>query len=267
MTQAHAKPFGGAVPATVHLTRTPLASVLAQIRFTPVAKLADQEFVAEFQERIRKAYPFFSQDNGVMITVKADGVERAEHRTWRFMDSEKSWRVSLTPDFVALETRNYRDRDDFCARLLTLCEALKETVDPGLMMRIGIRYVDRMYGDDFEKFDQYVKPEMSGPFAPHHQQSIIRTGHQVNADTDEGSIAARWGVLPAGETHDPESAPPLDVDSWYLDIDSFSEKSAPVEFEPKVIYEEALSLAARSYAFFRWAITNEFLQACGGKVE
>ena len=55
--------------------------------------------------------------------------------------------------------------------------------------------------------------------------------------------------------------PPLDSESWILDLDTFSEAAA--NFDPDEIAAAALRLAKRGYAFFRWSVTQQFLDTFG----
>ena len=43
--------------------------------------------------------------------------EIREIPTWRFRDRDGKWRVSLAPEFVALEATSYSSRNDFLGRL------------------------------------------------------------------------------------------------------------------------------------------------------
>ena len=49
---------------------------------------------------------------------------------------------------------------------------------------------------------------------------------------------------------------------WFYDVDAFVDhQSSPVRFETAKIRMTALELATRCYAFFRWSVTEKFLEA------
>ena len=78
--------------------------------------------------------------------------------------------------------------------------------------------------------------------------------------TKEGNLLARWGFMPADHTHDPEMMPAINQPSWFLDIDSFREEPQFASFDAAEISNLAHDLATRSYAFFRWAVTDKLLR-------
>jgi uncharacterized protein (TIGR04255 family) len=258
-------PFNGEAPPSVPLPRTPLTSVLAQVRFPEVLSISRPDFIADFQERIRGRFPISQQEASVAIHVSAEG---AQHKTvphWRFLDRKSEWRLSLTTSFIALETRAYTNRPDFKERLKEILVALQSTINPGLVGRVGVRYVDRVYGQAFDKIDLLIRSEMLGINVGEVRAGIQRTMNEALCKTKEGSLLARWGVMPAEHTHDLEMMPPIKHRSWFLDIDSFREQPQFSSFDPNEISDLTHTLATRSYAFFRWAVKNELLREYGGK--
>ena len=77
-------------------------------------------------------------------------------------------------------------------------------------------------------------------------------------------MLARWGLLPPGGTVDPAAIEPIEEPSWILDLDTSSSEPSP--FEPASILSDARAYAERTYCFFRWVVTVEFLRLFGGKV-
>ena len=259
------EPFGGEVPATVKLGVTPLTSVLVQIRFPEVISIGREEIIGAFQERIRKQYPISDHAKGLIVVIGGEGPQQLESKTWRFLDPDQEWRVTLATEFVSLETRNYQSRADFCDRIEQLCSALEETIDPAWMHRIGVRYINRLHGQMFENRADFVRKDMFGPFANEHEPVIERTLNQVNATTEEGQMIARWGFLPKSHTHEAELMPAIATDSWYLDVDSYWNAEKPVPVVPEEIARRSGALAGRAYTFFRWATKPALIEACGGK--
>lgn len=264
MNRYENNPFLGAVPETVPLPRTPLTGVVVQIRFPEVLSIAKTDFVADFQERIRADYPINQQDQSLILQVTPDGAKQTTLPNWRFFDASMGWRVSLTTSFLALETRAYTNRQDFTARLGKISAALDATIKPSIMTRIGVRYVDRVYGDVLNHLEAYVRREMLGLFAEENRPQIARTINETLARTDVGMMIARWGFMPANQTHEPDMMPAIAESSWFLDVDVYKEFSPPEAFKPNDIEKCAMALATRAYGFFRWAVNDQFLQAYGG---
>jgi uncharacterized protein (TIGR04255 family) len=76
-------------------------------------------------------------------------------------------------------------------------------------------------------------------------------------------LLARWGLVPAGSTVDPNAIEPISERSWLLDIDMFSNEQRA--FVPDDILEDARRYAERLYTVFRWAVTDDFLRRYGGE--
>ncbi|MFO5473256.1 MAG: TIGR04255 family protein, partial [Dolichospermum sp.] len=79
----------------------------------------------------------------------------------------------------------------------------------------------------------------------------------------EDQIIARWGLIPPNGTFDPDAIEPVDEPSWILDLDMSLSKQR--DFDVEELLNEAQRFAERIYTFFRWAVTDEFLQHFGGE--
>lgn len=264
-------PFTGPPPARVALPSAPLVSVLCQVRFTEIAKIVRKDFIADFQEEIRREYPIQEQSVDRVLELKQDGqafqAETQEAPRWQFFDIEKIWRITLTTSFITLETKKYQSRQNFVKRLERVLTALKRTIEPTHRTRIGIRYVDRVENDELEKIALFINPQLIGFADSPLWPDIQRSFHEIISAVDEGTLLARWGIIPPNVTHDPEMAPPVSSKSWILDIDVFNNaENNYVPFDAKQIATIADDCAGRCYSFFRWATTTEFLKAYGGEV-
>ncbi|MDW7712620.1 MAG: TIGR04255 family protein [Deferrisomatales bacterium] len=260
-------PLTSAPPKEIPLANAPLVRVIAQVRFPLIASIERESFIAPFQEGIRRNYPVLRQEHEVGIVFGQAGVSGGPSKpVWRFHDAEGIWRVSLAPEFVALETKVYVSRSDFLSRLRTVLEAVRKHIDPQVADRLGIRYVDRIIGPDVEDFRTLVRSELAGILST-ELGAHVRHALSENLFTlpdGLGSLLARWGRVPEQATVDPAVIDPLDVPSWILDLDAFVSGGLP--FEPDALSKRAQRFAERIYAFFRWAVTEEFLRRYGGEV-
>ncbi|MDE0064108.1 MAG: TIGR04255 family protein [Gammaproteobacteria bacterium] len=266
MTFSKEDPFEGKVPPSVPLPATPLSGVLVQIRFPEVLSIAKVDYIAEFQELIRSRYPLSNQDRNLVLQMGPDGAKQTTYPNWRFMDADGGWRVSLTTNFLALETRAYAGRQDFIDRTAAVSKALQATVDPSFMTRVGIRYVDRLQGELLDDLPRLVRPEVLGLCTGMRLKNISRTWSEVSAATEAGPITARWGFMPPNQTHEPELMPPVAAPCWFLDTDAYLEFPDPRKFDSDKIATHVTELATRSYGFFRWVVNDAFLKACGAQV-
>jgi uncharacterized protein (TIGR04255 family) len=251
------------VSAEVPLQDTPLVRVIAQLRFPEILSVGQRERVAPFQEAIRARYPVLRMEQTQSFVLgSGSSVNVKPQVAWRFSDTTGHWRVSLTPEFLAIETTHYRSRADFFGRLRDVALALGEHIGPAQVDRLGVRYIDRLTGSDLDNIANLLRPEVRGilgtPAAAHAVHTLTETMFTV----DEDQVLARWGLLPAGETVDLAAIEPATAPSFLLDLDMFS--AGPLPFDVDAIVERAQRYAERVYTVFRWAVTDDLLRRFGG---
>ncbi len=257
-------PLVAPAPAEIPLENAPLVRVIAQVRFPLVPSVGQRDFIVPFHNAIQTDYPVLREEKTQRIMISTGVQQVTSEPIWRFADVEGQWRVSLTLDFAALETTSYKSRSDFLARFRTVVEAVATFVEPKLVDRLGLRYIDRITGRDVEGIAQLVRAEVRGiagtPAAIHVSHSLSESMFEH----DGTRLLARWGYLPKGATVDPAAIEPIDQPSWILDLDMFSARPRP--FAPSQVLEDTTRYAERIYTFFRWAVTPQFLIRYGGKI-
>ncbi|PKN56513.1 MAG: TIGR04255 family protein [Deltaproteobacteria bacterium HGW-Deltaproteobacteria-14] len=255
-------PFVASPPSEIPLRDAPLVRVIAQVRFPEILSLGQRDFVAPFQEALRSTYPVLREEQAHGFRLEPAGLVPATPLTaWRFADVDGSWRVSLTPAFVALETTRYTSRTDFFERLGVVLEALAEHVGPKQADRLGVRYIDRITGASVGDIAGLVRAEVlgiTGTLAATHAAFALS---ESVFELPDAQLVARWGVLPPGATVDPAAIEPASEQSWILDLDMFS--ASPMPFSPEHLIAEGRRFAERIYTVFRWAVTDEFLARYG----
>lgn len=260
-------PLTAKPPEEVLLKNAPLIRVIAQVRFPPILSIEKQDFVGSFQEAIRDKYPILQPEQTQGLVFGTQGIaQTAPQVTWRFLDITESWRVSLAPNFVALETTDYSSRSDFFKRLEIVLIALNENFRPKITERFGLRYIDRFAIKEAQEISKLVRPEIAGIAVTElgeYARQIINESLFIIPESDE-QIIARWGIVPAGVSLDSDAIEPVAELSWMLDLDMSLSKNR--EFSVDLIMEEANRFAERNYTFFRWAVTDEFLRRFGGEL-
>lgn len=259
-------PLVGPPPVEVPLLRSPLVRVVAQVRFPLIASVEHREFIAPFQEAIRREYPVLRPEQSRGVVLGPQGVMGSRSNTvWRFHDASSVWRVTLAPDFIALETTNYTSRSDFLGRIRSVVQALADHIDPRVVDRVGVRYIDRVTGTQLDDLPSLVRPEVAGilgtPLADHARHAI--TENMLTLPDDAGHVTVRWGLVPPRGTVDPGAVEAIEEASWILDIDTFRTETRPLDVD--TVVEQARRFAERIYSIFRWAVTDNFLRLYGGK--
>ena len=247
--------------------KPPLVRVIAQLQFPVLTSVNSQDFVAPFQEAIRSDYPVLRPEQVKGIVFGPNGVKEARSTTtWRFSNVDGTWRVSLAPEFIALETTSYESRADFLARFEKVLHALVKHVDPKVIDRLGVRYIDRLEGDDLENLRKWVRPEVCGilasPLASAARHALCENAFELR--DEQAEVLARWGLLPRLATVDPAAIEPIDATSWLLDLDVY--RVATRKLQVAEVVEEAKRYAERIYSIFRWAVTDDFLRRYGAQL-
>lgn len=257
-----ANPLVAPPPAQVPLAHAPLIHVLAVVRFPLIAEIETPEFAGTFQRALRAQYPVAEREVLEVHTTRSSGAVAADHKTVLRFVNDAGWRASLARDFLALETTRYVSRADFLERLRFLLGALTKQVTPARVDRLGVRYIDRIQGEDLANIGTLIHPELAGVAKTSFASQCTHSLSDNLFDLDDAQLAGRWGLLPPNATPDPSTIEPIAQPSWILDLD-MSTKSH-TDFTAEAIVAKAEAFAARIYTFFRWAVTDAFLQRFGG---
>lgn len=259
-------PFGDEI-AEVTLPRPLLVRVVAQVRFPPVASLANQDFIAPFQEKLRHEYPILrkEQELGLVIGPNGAASQPTNGIVWRLAQKDEVWRLSLSANFLSLETTGYSNLPEFSGRFVEALEALSALTRPVIYDRLGLRYINRVQGSDrLSRLPKLVRPELLGFLGVDIGTATITSSVlQTQFDIEGSGLLVRAIQLPKESTFDPALIPPISEPSWILDLDAFTPK--PEDFDIQQIANLLRQLAGRSYRLFRWSVTDQFIVECGGK--
>jgi len=132
--------------------KNPLDRVVCQLRFPPILKI-DAEVPANFQERIRKEFPIFSEaaelklefPSAVQGAVSPEMMEKLVQpaiRNYEFASDDGTWKVNLTRSFIALTTTKYTRWEEFKSKFELPLSSFIEIYSPDYFTRVGLRYID-----------------------------------------------------------------------------------------------------------------------------
>jgi uncharacterized protein (TIGR04255 family) len=243
----------------VPLSHPPLIHVICQVRFPVIASMNNESFIAPFQEAIRQIYPHLDAEILHGFAVSDQGVAKVENELiWRLSDRKKEWIVSLSSSFLSLETTTYTSRADLLQRMDVLLTALIEQIKPESVERLGLRYIDRLEGEVLNQIDKFIHTDFLGISNPvlRQQSQHMLSECLMKIDAQDNWLRARWGFLPPQAMIEP-NVPATQQPSWILDIDTFS--TPKLSLGKQSILQCLQELATYSYTFFRWAVTEDFL--------
>lgn len=159
--------------------RNPLDQVICQLRFPPILRI-DAEIPANFQEKIRKGFPHYSEVPFKMELPPAlqgkippqavdqvfNALRSSGNKNHEFTSADENWKVNLSRTFIALTARNYERWEQFREKLELPFNALIDTYGLDNFSRIGLRYVDvfrrSSLGLDGVGWEQLLQPFIIG---------------------------------------------------------------------------------------------------------
>lgn len=258
MPRTFPRPLGGPAPAEVRLARSPLVRVLGQVRFSSVLRIDTKEGVTAFQESIRSDYPLFeplsSHQTQLELGPHGPSLRSIPATVWRFGDAAQTVQLSLTTDSVTLEALTYEGRDRFLERWTEVLARIEAEFAPGLALRAGLRYVNRLHDQDaIARLPELVSPSFIGVAQPDLREFVFQALSEASIEVEEGRLTLRWGILPPNATTDPILLAPVANTSWVFDLDVFSEERQT--FSGQEIGQLFRRLSERAYAVFRYAVT------------
>lgn len=264
-TGAAVSPFGVDQLDEQLLPRAPLIRVIAQARFPTIASVGHLDFIGAFQEALRPSYPILRGEQQIGVVISAGGVAQAPDSgsVWRFSDADGRWRVGLSPSFLSVDTSEYKNRGEFLGRFESALIALRDHIRPTSSDRIGVRFLNRIIGEDLTDLPSLVRPEALGlaALAFGDQRVTLRQSLTIaQFSLPAGQFQVRMGMLPPNVSADP-GIEPASEESWLLDMDMFEAQPRPFAVESLIGRADAFSKQA--YRFFRWVVTDELLRRSG----
>jgi uncharacterized protein (TIGR04255 family) len=274
VTDLVSTPFGDDSVVEIPLDKGPLVQVIAQVQFPlePAIAIATTPAFLGFHSavknryNIKDTYPQIQPRQEVgTLTVRDGYAPIPDNVLWEFERPRTSWKVSLSPEFVAVYGPAYNNSQEYLTELEAILNEVSEYFAPSACRRIGLRHVNRIgMNQPFEVSGKYVRPELHGfldvqlPPSASLRYSLTETEFQLARNT---RILAKWGLVPGGSIVDP-NIEVADTQHFLLDIDVFSIESH--EFDVEWILERMHDYTQSSYRFFRWSLTEEGLETYRG---
>lgn len=175
-----------APPLKLH--RSPLIFVLAQVKITPVLDIETK--IPTLQEAFRKqSFPRLAERK-IETTVRGpDGqsIQKETRRQWEFIDKEKRASVLVDGEGLTYQVTRYDVFETFMESMASALRIFAECVEPVLVLRTGLRYVDLVVPSEGKEIHFYFNDGLRG-FKIHEtderkaffSESVCRTGPDSN---------------------------------------------------------------------------------------
>jgi uncharacterized protein (TIGR04255 family) len=150
-------------PPPLKLLRSPLIFVLAQVKIAPV--LAIEEKIPALQESLRKSgYPRLTIRQIQLPILTMDGqMKLAEpNRQWEFTNKENTASITVDSEGITHQVTRYDVFESFMRSMEEALSMFAEHVAPGLMSRVGLRYVDLVVPAAGKEIQDYFSESLRG---------------------------------------------------------------------------------------------------------
>lgn len=243
----------------VSLTRAPLVTVISQVRFSDTPGLVDGPDAEAVRAALKADYPESVGEQHKATLQRADGtVETHEIHQWTLSSVDGNWRVTIAGDFIAIQTMQYTNREDFLTRFSAVLDAVPERARPAVVHRLGVRYVDRLTGAGIvDRLSEYIRPELCAAVVDRDESvRLLGQAVQTTLAVEDDEVLLRSFVLPPQGFYDVMILP-VNETAWVLDIDAYTTRQ--FGYVAAEILDNAHRLVERVYSAFRWVVTDKFL--------
>jgi len=240
----------------VSYEKNPLVEVICQVRFNRLLRI-ESEVPAAFQQALLNEYPRVVETNSFAAAIPPQlaqivrlDASVANQRAFDFVSTDGEWSVSITSQFVALTTKNYRRWEDFRVRLEAILDAFAAVYEVTTFTRLGLRYQDLIQrsklGLENQGWAQLLNPRLVGEIAEdgfekdakHVAKELV-----LGLDFDDASVRLYHGL-----------ARPQNVDETCYLIDSDFFRESTTERGDAIPILDRFNREAGK--LFRWAISD-----------
>jgi uncharacterized protein (TIGR04255 family) len=247
-------PLELAEPPRLIFDHNPLQTVVVQVRFPAIFALEQPAGVASFQSRIRSDYPNAegrAQQVSLLIGPGGAALPGSQQGPWRFLSDDGKWVAAIAPDFVSLETTEYKRFEEFAERAQRLFQAATDDLSLTRRGRIGLRYINHLRhpeataAADWRRFlDDNLLGAVGGELLSDH---VIQALQQIELQLDSGRMTVRHGFTREAD----------DRSLYLLDLDAFDETDG--NFEPSELVSTLWQFKRWIWTVFRNSIRQELI--------
>lgn len=190
--------------------KSPLDRVICQLRFPPILRIGAEPPV-EFQDRVRKEFPYYSEKNELTMGIPSRVREQIPHellgeilrtadtKNHEFSSEDGQWKINLTHTFIALSTDRYEVWEDFKHKLDIPLKTLINVYSPAHFSRIGLRYREviqrSILGLNDVSWTDLLKPQILGFLADSEiGQSVQNLESIYEISLPDGESAVRMST-------------------------------------------------------------------------
>jgi uncharacterized protein (TIGR04255 family) len=219
------------------LSDAPVATVIAQIKFSNQSILSTHRGASSFQDSLVDHYPRLLPESQSVITAAPGNVSSSAIPQWRLTDFDNVWSCVVGPEQLTIETKSYKNWSSMRERLEEALVALGGVTTPRIRERVGLRYVNHIPANPDGSYTGLVNSHLLGiTEAPGWKEALTLSMSQLVISDGPAQVAVRYGRGPASVG--------LPENAWVLDIDCFDDSPAKFDTADLMIYFDNLNDAA-----------------------
>lgn len=252
----------------MHFDRAQLETAVVELKYPPVARFGDEQFLAGIKEALSFEYPLVEPAPVLNLVISPQGVSQSISGTMlRFSSLDRQWMVGLGEASVSLETRKYSSIDEYSQRFTDILELVEAYLKPRHQLRLGLRYVNEFRNPAWTTYADYrrvLNPQLLGWAARDLLDGTVeQTLGEVRTRREDGVVLVRHGFL-QGTTVTPIPPNPPKAGPFYLvDLDYFDE--TPHNFSANAPGPRMRQYNQLLYRLFRWVVgDSELFRHLGG---
>lgn len=254
------------------LARAPLELAVVEVRFAAPVTQVDPDAGLRIHGRLAELghpFPLMEQAQEGRVSIQIQPGAQPESQVeevaagWQLRTADGSAQATVMPGAVVLQTSQY-ERWSVSLRpaLEALLTATAEVLEPSVVSRLGLRYIDRFVEPDARTPSAWVgriHPSLLGPVThPVFGERVHGAQQQVELALDD----AHGALLRHGPFVDPAAGGAV---SYLVDIDVFD--LSPVRFTAAELVERAEVLNRTAASLFQAALTEDYLRDLQGSPE
>lgn len=261
-------PLGGLPPAdSSMLAKAPLEVAVIEVRFTAAVAEISPTDAATLRDALAEGtgkdfpaiQPAFQQQ--VQIDFGGQGTSHVSQQSkgWQIATSNGTSRVTLMPDVVIMQIGDYeRWSTSMKAPLRILLESLERLVEPSLVHRVGLRYIDRFQDEACNSVSSWqgkIDDALLGPVRNKVFGDMVRGAQQqieIRLDDHHGALLR----------HGPICDEASKSVQYLLDTDVF--RHSTFEFDAEEVLHSAERLNRTALSLFQAAMTDDYLRQLRG---
>jgi len=238
--------------------RNPLNEVICQVKFPPILRI-EGTAPAEFQDRIRKEFPLYSevQPESLPPNMPAEFANMARAMmparlraiAHQFSSEDENWSMTLGRDSLGFKTRKYTRWETFRELLELPIRSLIDLYKPTFFARVGLRYINVIQRSKLglvgQPWSTLLKTHIAGELAAPELQGLVEgAGRELRVRlAPERFVTLRHGLAEMEDSAE---------ECFVIDSDFFTERRVEPTNAGAILNE----FNSESGHLFRWCIED-----------